>query len=53
MRAVRNTESGIAVVEVPVPDREGVRVNVASASICGTDLELVALGALPSPSATR
>jgi len=47
MRCVRSTEQGIDVVEVPAPERDGVRVQVRAASICGTDLELVRLGPLP------
>ena len=47
MRAVRSTEHGVEVVEVPAPERDGARVRVKSASICGTDLELVRLGPLP------
>ena len=47
MRAVRNTERGIEVVELPAPERKGVRVRVRAAGICGTDLELVRLGPLP------
>jgi len=47
MRAVRSTERGIEVVEVPRPERDGVRVKVKAASICGTDLELIRLGPLP------
>jgi threonine dehydrogenase-like Zn-dependent dehydrogenase len=48
VRAVRNTESGIAVVDVPAPDESGhtsgVRVRVRSAGICGSDLEMVRTG---------
>jgi 2-desacetyl-2-hydroxyethyl bacteriochlorophyllide A dehydrogenase len=42
MRAVRNTDAGVAVVDVPVPDGPGVRVHVRAAGICGSDLEMVA-----------
>ncbi len=35
---------GISVVDVPVPDRPGVRVRVRSAGICGSDLEMVRTG---------
>ena len=38
MRAVRHTERGIEVREVPPPTGPGVRVRVRSSSICGTDL---------------
>jgi threonine dehydrogenase-like Zn-dependent dehydrogenase len=41
---VRNTETGIAVVDVPAPDGPGVRVRVRSAGICGSDLEMVRTG---------
>jgi 2-desacetyl-2-hydroxyethyl bacteriochlorophyllide A dehydrogenase len=44
VRAVRNTEGGIRVVDVPVPDRAGTRVRVRSAGICGSDLEMVRTG---------
>jgi 2-desacetyl-2-hydroxyethyl bacteriochlorophyllide A dehydrogenase len=44
MRAVRNTESGIRVVDVPAPDGPGTRVRVRSAGICGSDLEMVRTG---------
>jgi threonine dehydrogenase-like Zn-dependent dehydrogenase len=41
MRAVRNTEDGIRVLDVPEPEGDGVTVHVRSASICGTDLHVV------------
>ena len=44
MRAVRNTEAGIRVVDVAHPDRPGTRVRVRSAGICGSDLEMVRTG---------
>src|SRR5437867_343885 len=44
MRAVRNTETGVQVVEVPRPDTAGVRVRMRSAGICGSDLEMVRTG---------
>ncbi|MBV8462120.1 MAG: alcohol dehydrogenase catalytic domain-containing protein [Acidimicrobiales bacterium] len=51
MRAVRNTERGIAVVTAPGEPPDGaagrVSVHVASSGICGTDLHLVSFG--PSP----
>jgi threonine dehydrogenase-like Zn-dependent dehydrogenase len=40
MRAVRHTERGIEVREVPSPTGSGVRVRVRSSSICGTDLAM-------------
>jgi 2-desacetyl-2-hydroxyethyl bacteriochlorophyllide A dehydrogenase len=49
MRAVRNTEHGIEVVEVPNPDAEDgeVRVHVRAAGICGSDLHLISWGPMP------
>ncbi|HEX3796096.1 MAG TPA: alcohol dehydrogenase catalytic domain-containing protein, partial [Acidimicrobiales bacterium] len=44
MRAVRNTEDGVRVVDIDDPSGPGVVVEVASSSICGTDLDLVAAG---------
>src|SRR5262245_29111906 len=46
MRAVRASGKSVAVVEVPAPAGEGVRVQVASAGICGSDLHMVAGGFL-------
>jgi len=47
MRAVRNTESGISVVELPSPTGDGVRVHPRSVSICQTDLNMLRFGARP------
>ncbi len=49
MRAVRQTERGIEVVEVepPTPGPGEVRVRVRSTSICGTDIHMRAAGPLP------
>ena len=49
MQAVRSTERGVEVVDVPdpAPDHESVRLDVASASICGSDLHLLAFGPMP------
>jgi 2-desacetyl-2-hydroxyethyl bacteriochlorophyllide A dehydrogenase len=44
VRAVRNTDAGIRVVDVPLPDGPGTRVRVRSAGICGSDLEMVRTG---------
>lgn len=44
MRAVRRAGDGVAVVEVPEPAGEGVRVRVRSAGICGSDLHMIAGG---------
>ena len=46
MRAVRRTDRGVELVEVP-PPATGVRVRVTSAGICGSDLHLAATGPLP------
>jgi len=49
MRAVRSTEDGVVVAQVPPPEPTGddVRVRVAASGICGSDLHLVGWGALP------
>lgn len=47
MRAVRNTEHGITVVDVDGPSGGGVRVRVDAAGICGSDLALTRLGPMP------
>src|SRR5438105_15344195 len=44
MRAVRNTEAGLAVVDVEEPAGDGVVLDVVAGSICGTDAGLVAMG---------
>jgi threonine dehydrogenase-like Zn-dependent dehydrogenase len=44
VRAVRNTEAGIRVLDVPAPDHDGTRVRVRGAGICGSDLEMVRTG---------
>jgi threonine dehydrogenase-like Zn-dependent dehydrogenase len=41
MRAVRNTDAGLGVVDVAEPDGDGVLVHVRSASICGSDFEII------------
>jgi threonine dehydrogenase-like Zn-dependent dehydrogenase len=41
VRAVRCTEGVASVVDVPPSDGDGIRVRVASAGICGSDLHLV------------
>ncbi len=48
MRAVRCVGDSVDVVQVPEPSGEGVRVRVASAGICGSDLHLVG-GPYPIP----
>lgn len=42
MRAVCKSGTRVSVVDAPVPDGEGVRVRVASAGICGSDLHMLA-----------
>ncbi|WP_433516564.1 zinc-dependent alcohol dehydrogenase [Nonomuraea sp. CA-143628] len=44
MLAVRNTESGIRAVTVDEPSGPGVRLRIASAGICGTDVSFAAMG---------
>jgi len=43
MKAVRCVDKTAAIVDVPPPSGEGVRVKVASAGICGSDLHLLAM----------
>jgi 2-desacetyl-2-hydroxyethyl bacteriochlorophyllide A dehydrogenase len=49
MRAVRDTENGIEVLDVPSPDAEDgqVRVHVRASGICGSDLHLISWGPMP------
>ncbi len=48
MRAVRNTLEGVRVVQVPTPEpapgSDGVRIRIRSTGICGTDLNMLAMG---------
>src|SRR5690348_12176349 len=44
MKAVRCTDGKVFVTDVAPPTGEGVKVKVASAGICGSDLHLVASG---------
>jgi threonine dehydrogenase-like Zn-dependent dehydrogenase len=46
MRAVRACGKSVEVVDLPTPAGDGVRVRVASAGICGSDLHMVAGGFL-------
>ena len=46
MRAVRAHGKSVEVVDLPAPAGDGVRVRVASAGICGSDLHMVAGGFL-------
>jgi len=50
MRGVRNTEDGIQVLDLPAPEPTGdqVRVRVAAAGICGSDLHLLSWGPMPT-----
>ena len=43
MKAVRCVDNSAQVVSVPAPAGDGVRVKVASAGICGSDLHLLAM----------
>ena len=45
MKAVVNGDAGIEVVDAPEPEGDGVLLDVKSSSICGTDLNFVAMGA--------
>jgi 2-desacetyl-2-hydroxyethyl bacteriochlorophyllide A dehydrogenase len=44
MRAVRNLGDGPVVVEIDEPEGDGVLLDIASSSICGTDFGLIAMG---------
>lgn len=44
MKAVRCCDRHVQVVDVPEPTGEGVRVNVRSSGICGSDLHMVNAG---------
>jgi len=44
VKSVRCAGGVVEVVEIPAPSREGVRVRIRSAGICGSDLHLVAGG---------
>ena len=46
MRAVRNTERGIEVVDVDDPG-DGATVTIAGSGICGSDLHLLGFGPMP------
>ncbi|MEX0666524.1 MAG: alcohol dehydrogenase catalytic domain-containing protein [Acidimicrobiia bacterium] len=46
MRGVRHTERGIEVLDVAEPDGDGPIVHVRAASICGSDLHMMAMGPL-------
>ena len=45
MKAVVNGEGGVTVAEVDEPDGPGARLEIRSSSICGTDLNFIAMGA--------
>jgi threonine dehydrogenase-like Zn-dependent dehydrogenase len=46
VRAVRRTENGVEVVDLPQPSGDGVRIRVQSIGICQTDLALSKMGPL-------
>ncbi len=46
MRGVRHTEHGIEVLDVPEPSGDSPTVHVKAASICGSDLHMLAMGPL-------
>ena len=48
MRAVRCRNHKACLTHVPEPAGEGVRVRVAAAGICGSDLHMIAMG-FPNP----
>jgi threonine dehydrogenase-like Zn-dependent dehydrogenase len=48
MRAVRVTDQGVEVVDVPPPSGDGVRVRMRSAGICGSDLHMLEHGYHPA-----
>jgi threonine dehydrogenase-like Zn-dependent dehydrogenase len=47
MRAVRVTDKGIEVVDVPAPTGDGVKVRIRAAGICGSDLHMLEHGYHP------
>ncbi|MFV0260460.1 MAG: zinc-binding dehydrogenase [Acidimicrobiales bacterium] len=47
MRAARYTDDGVALVDVPPPEGDGVLVTPYRVGICGSDLHVLAMG--PSP----
>jgi 2-desacetyl-2-hydroxyethyl bacteriochlorophyllide A dehydrogenase len=49
MRGVYNTERGIEVLDLPDDDADGVRVEIRSAGICGSDLHMIGFGPIPFP----
>ena len=49
MRGVCNTERGIEVLDLPDDDADGVRVEIRSAGICGSDLHMIGFGPIPFP----
>ena len=44
MRAVRTLSGQVHVVDVPMPQGDGIRVRIRSAGICSSDLHLIAAG---------
>lgn len=47
MRAVRNTDAGIEVLDVAAPEGNGTRIRVRAAGICGSDLSMIEMGPIP------
>jgi len=47
VRAVRSAEGVASIVDIPLPEGDGVRIRVASVGICGSDLHLLSWN-LPS-----
>jgi len=47
MRAVRNTERGIEIIDTADPTGDGALVHIRSAGICGSDLKLIEVGPTP------
>ena len=45
MKAVVNGDNGVEVVDVDEPEGPGARLEIRSSSICGTDLNFMAMGA--------
>jgi threonine dehydrogenase-like Zn-dependent dehydrogenase len=48
MQAVRNTDAGLTVMDLPEPTGDGSVVEVVSSGICGSDLHMIGWGPLPA-----
>lgn len=44
MKAIKARDKGVALVDIPEPSGEGIKIKVAIASICGSDLHMLAQG---------